>query len=131
MAIKLTQLAQDQLRLCKTCTNENSTKTEQLIKQNNAFAIANDTTATKTSRFTLTGLLDAIVNATNGTGEIQNVTDVGGSDVSVSVRDIQFIRIYAYKPPTYKEHHLHQAIKNAPFRKISNSAQCGRFALIL
>ncbi|WAR15130.1 PK1L2-like protein, partial [Mya arenaria] len=83
MAIQLAQKNQDELRLCKTCSNENSTKTEQLVLKNSAENIANSTTSTKTSAFQLTGLYEAIANSSVGRKK-REVEQIAGEDVSVS-----------------------------------------------
>ncbi|WAR15128.1 PK1L2-like protein [Mya arenaria] len=83
MAIQLAQKSQDELRLCKTCSNINSTKTEQLLIKNSAENIANSTTTTKTSAFQLTGLYEAIANSSVGRKK-REVEKIAGEDVSVS-----------------------------------------------
>ncbi|XP_052820375.1 polycystic kidney disease protein 1-like 2 [Mya arenaria] len=83
MAIHLAQKNQDELRVCKTCNNINSTKTEQLVTKNNAANITNSTIKTNTSAFQLTGLFDAISNS-SGSRKNRSLEDIAGEDVSVS-----------------------------------------------
>ncbi|WAR15300.1 PK1L2-like protein [Mya arenaria] len=92
MAVNLAQKIQDEMKLCKTCSNTKSTKTEQLLTKNTAENIANSTTSTKTSAFKIPGLFEAIANSS---GEIRSIEDIAGEDVSVSAFEFEE-NVYMY-----------------------------------
>lgn len=82
MAEKLAQQMQETSKLCGNCDNVNSTKTKQRLRKNTADVLANTTTTTQTSEFTLDGLQDVI-------------GDDESEGVSVSVSCIIFVRSFA------------------------------------
>ncbi|XP_045161835.2 polycystic kidney disease protein 1-like 2 [Mercenaria mercenaria] len=67
MAIALGKNIQDKLKVCSTCSNEDSNKTNQLVKKNTAKIIQNDVIPTNTSSFRLDGLHTAL--GSMGTGD--------------------------------------------------------------
>lgn len=66
MAIKLAKNIQEKLKICSTCSNEGSNKTNQLVKKNVAEEMKNQTVPTQSSFFRLDGLQNAIGNGSTG-----------------------------------------------------------------
>ncbi|XP_053378970.1 uncharacterized protein LOC123526495 isoform X2 [Mercenaria mercenaria] len=62
MAIDLAQEVQNQLKLCRICSNQNSSRTDQLIKKGKTSYFVSEMTATATSKFRIDGLNKSLEN---------------------------------------------------------------------
>lgn len=82
MAIKMARRVQNKLPVCKTCDNSASENTKQLVKNNNAAVLEQDSSKTETSQFRLDGLVTAL-----GQG---NSSKAGSESVSISVSKPNF-----------------------------------------
>lgn len=84
MAKTLAREVQGKLRICSTCSNEDTTSTEQLVKKNKGSKTSFDKTKTKTSQFRIDGLSNVLNQRRKKRSAGGLNSDIEDVDVSVS-----------------------------------------------